>query len=391
MIKLDSKRLLKHFVDIPDPRKNNGQLHKLSDIILISLLAVISGADDFVDISAYGQAKEAWLATFLELPNGIPSHDTFNQIFGILKSNLWQSRFLTWAQELEIPLPTLGDQITNPIDQIHDPIDVLAIDGKTARRSRNALEHGLHTVSIWAASQGIVIAQMQVDEKSNEITAIPELIERTCVAGGIITIDAIGCQKSIAWSAREHHAQYVLGLKRNQPSLFETVAWMFTHGDSLAWHGVEHDYFESIERSHGRGEARRCWVISDLSLLEERHEWRDLQCVVRVRATRETPKGTSVEDRFYITSLACDAALIAGAVRAHWGVENNLHYVLDMSFAEDSSRARVGNAQANLVTVRHIALNLLSLDRVSKMGVKAKRKTAGWDESYLLRILGFRL
>ncbi len=384
MIELDSKQLLKHFIDIPDPRKANGQLHKLSDIILISLLAVISGADDFVDISAYGQAKQAWLSTFLELPNGIPSHDTFNQVFGILKSSLWQSRFLTWAQELEIPPPTLEDQIT-------DRVDVLAIDGKTARRSRNADSHGLHTVSIWAANQGIVMAQLQVAEKSNEITAIPELIERTCVAGGIITIDAMGCQKNIAWTAREHHAEYVLGLKKNQPNLFETVSWMFTHADSLGWQGIAHDYFETVERSHGRGEMRRCWVVSDLSLLEESHHWRDLQCVVRVRATRETAKGTSVEDRFYITSLSCDANLIARAIRAHWGVENNLHYVLDMSFAEDLSRARVGNAQANLVTVRHIALNLLSLDRVSKMGVKAKRKTAGWDESYLLRVLGFRL
>jgi predicted transposase YbfD/YdcC len=383
MIEIDSKHLLKHFADIPDPRQANGKLHNLTDIILISILAVLSGADDFVDIAAYGQAKETWLKTFLELPNGIPSHDTFNLVFSLLKPSLWQARFIIWAQELEIPLPVRDD---NGLI-----MDVLAIDGKTARRSRNADEHGLHTISIWSASQGIVIAQLQVPEKSNEITAIPEIIERACVAGGIITIDAMGCQKNIAWTAREHHADYVFGLKNNQPKLLETVTWMFNHADSIAWQNLPFDHHQTIEQAHGRGETRRCWVMSDLSLLEEAKAWRDLRCVVRVEATRETSKGTSVEVRYYITSLGCDARLVMQAIRLHWGVENNLHYVLDMSFAEDLSRTRERNAQANLVTVRHIALNLLSLDRVSRVGVKAKRKKAGWDESYLLDVLGFRL
>lgn len=383
MIEIDSKHLLKHFADIPDPRRANGKLHNLTDIILISILAVLSGADDFVDIAAYGQAKEAWLKTFLELPNGIPSHDTLNLVFSLLKPSLWQSRFISWAQELEIPPPVR--------DENGLIVDVLAIDGKTARRSRNADEHGLHTVSIWAASQGIVIAQLQVPEKSNEITAIPEIIESTCVAGGIITIDAMGCQKNIAWTAREHHADYVFGLKNNQPKLLEMVSWMFTHADSIGWKNIVHDYHQTVEQGHGRGETRRCWVMSDLSLLEDAKSWRDLRCVVRIEATRETLKGVSVEVRYYITSLSCDARVIMQAIRLHWGVENKLHYVLDLSFAEDLNRTRVRNAQANLVTVRHVALNLLSLDRVSRVGVKAKRKKAGWDEGYLLDVLGFRL
>ena len=183
MISIDSKQLQKHFADIPDPRSAQGQLHQLSDIILISILAVISGADDFTEIAVYGQAKEPWIKTFLELPNGIPSHDTFNAVFSVLKASLWQSRFITWAQELEIPPPVR--------DENGLMVDVLAIDGKTARRSRTADAHGLHTVSVWAANQGLVIAQLQVPEKSNEITAIPEIIEATCVAGGVITIDAI--------------------------------------------------------------------------------------------------------------------------------------------------------------------------------------------------------
>jgi predicted transposase YbfD/YdcC len=383
VINIDSKQLQKHFADIPDPRGAQGQLHQLSDIILISILAVISGADDFTEIAVYGQAKEPWLKTFLELPNGIPSHDTFNAVFSVLKASLWQSRFITWAQELEIPPPVRDENGLMG--------DVLAIDGKTARRSRTADAHGLHTVSIWAANQGLVIAQLQVSEKSNEITAIPEIIEATCVAGGVITIDAMGCQKNIAWTIREHHADYVLGLKKNQPQLLETVEWMFDHADSIAWQGTPHDYFESVEQGHGRVETRRCWVISDLSLLEDRAAWRDLRCVVRIESTRVTSKGSSVERRYFLSSLPCDADLTARVIRAHWGIENCLHYMLDVGFAEDWSRARVGNAQANLVTVRHVALNLLRLDQDSRVGMKAKRKAAAWDENYLLDVLGFRL
>jgi predicted transposase YbfD/YdcC len=386
MIGIDSRLLLKHFANIPDPRKAKGQLHRLTDIIVISILAVISGADTFVDMEIYAKAKEPWLRTFLELPNGIPSHDTFRWIFSILKPSLWQTRFINWVQELEIPAPILNEN-----QEVVEVLDVMAIDGKTARRSRNANEHGLHTVSIWSVRQGIVIAQLEVPEKSNEITAIPEIIENTCVEGGIVTIDAMGCQKNIAWSIRENKADYVLNLKKNQADLLETVTWLFDDADSIGWKDVKHDYFLNMNKKHGREETRRCWVLSDLSVIEEQADWRDLRCVVRLEATRVTRKGTSVETRYYLTSLDCDAKKIGGAIRLHWGIENSLHYVLDMSFTEDMNRTQERNSQANLVTVRHIALNLLSLDRSSRMSMKGKRKTAGWDENYLLEVLGFRL
>lgn len=385
MTEISSLQLYKHFADIPDQRKTRGKLHHLSDIIVISLLAMISGADDFVQIALYGQRKEVWLKTFLELPNGIPSHDTFRQVFATLKSSLWQSRFIAWIRELEITPPEF-----NQHGQVIDAIDVLAIDGKTARRSRHLDAHGLHTVSIWAASQGIVIAQLQVPEKSNEITAIPEIIESACVAGGIITIDAMGCQKSIAWAAREHLADYILGLKNNQPELFEMTTFMFDHADSLEWKGIEHDYFEQVEQSHGRQETRRCWVMTDLSLLEQAKDWRDLRSVVRVEATRKTRKGESCEVRYFLSSLGANASLMARAIRKHWGIENSLHYVLDMTFHEDWNRTRVGYAQANLVTLRHVVLNLFSLEKRYKMSMKAKRKCAGWDDAYVLEVLGFK-
>lgn len=382
MIEIDSKQLLKHFTNIPDPRRTKGQLHHLTDIIVISILAVISGADTFTDIEIYARAKEPWLKTFLELPNGIPSHDTFKWVLSLLKPSLWQTRFINWVKELEIPAPVLNEN--------HQIINVMAIDGKTARRSRNANEHGLHTVSIWSVSQGIVIAQTQVPEKSNEITAIPEIIENTCVEGSIITIDAMGCQKDIAGCIRENKADYILNLKKNQANLLETVTWLFDDADSVLWKDVQHDYFESTNKKHGREETRRCWVLSDLSVLgKELANWRDLCCVVRLEATRVTKKGTSVETRYFLTSLSCDAKKIGSAIRLHWSVENSLHYVLDMSFAEDMNRTQERNAQANLVTIRHIALNLLSLDRSSRLSMRGKRKTAGWDDNYLLEVLGF--
>ena len=385
----DPASLLEHFINIPDPRNARGTLHSLRDIIVISILAVISGANTFVDIAGYAKAKEPWLRTFLQLTNGTPSHDTFNHVFAILNPHDWHSRFLRWAQELKVLTPELEDESQ----------EILALDGKTARRARNADQHGLHTISVWAVNAGIVLAQAQVPEKQNEITALPDLIETSNVAGSIVTMDALckarlgvtGTQKNIAWRIREHHADYMLALKDNHPKLAADVTWLFDHADSLGWQGIPHGFFESFTKAHGREETRRYWVLSDLSLLENRASWRDLQCVVRVESTRVTVKGTSVERRYFLTSLPCDVQRCARAIRLHWGVENCLHWVLDMAFGEDSNRAREGNVQANLVTVRHVALNLLKLERSLSVGVLAKRLRAGWDEAYLLRVVGIEL
>lgn len=228
---------------------------------------------------------------------------------------------------------------------------------------------------------------MNVPDKTNEITVIPELLEIIQPAGAVITIDAMGTQKAIAWTIREHHAHYVLALKGNHPKLFEDTTWLFAHADSLNWSGTPHSYAKTTNQGHGRIETRECWVLPNLEIVDERLAWRDLNAVVRVRGTREIDGRVSVEDRLFITSLPSDAARVMRAVRLHWGIENGLHWVLDASFDEDHSRARLGNTQANLVAVRHLAVSVLKRDRSVKAGVGTKRFRAALDEDYLLRLL----
>lgn len=372
---IDGLGLLKHFTTIPDPRQPRGIRHNLADIICIAVLAVICNANTYPEIHHYADTKQNWLKTFLDLPNGIPSIDTFERVFRILNPSVWQSRFLEWTQELVLPeLPTGEDEI-------------LAIDGKTARRSRNADQHGLHTVSVWSSQYEITLAQTSVPEKTNEITVIPELLEIVQPAGAVVTIDAMGTQKAIAWTIREHHAHYVLSLKDNHPKLFADTTWLFNHADSLNWTEIEHSYAKTSDQGHGRVETRECWVLTNLEILDERQAWRDLNAVVRVRGTREINGVVSVEDRFFITSLPSDASRVMRAVRFHWGIENGLHWVLDVAFDEDDSRVRVGNGQANLVAVRHLALSVLKRDKSVKGGVATKRFRAALDDAYVLRLL----
>ena len=352
-------KLLAHFTVVPDPRAQNVQ-HKLTDILALAICAVICGANTFTEIAHYGQGKQDLLGKFLELKNGIPSHDTFRRVFMVLDAEAWQGVFFTWTRSLVL-------------EQTDVPTEVRAVDGKFSRAS------GLHTVSVWASEHHVVLAQEQVPDKTNEITVIPELLEVLDIAGTTVTVDAAGTQKQIAWAAREHHADYVLALKGNHPKLFEDVKWLFSqHDDPAHWF--------SQEKGHGRTETREVWLLGNLGFLEGTAAWRDLAGVARVRCTREIKGEVTINDRYFLTSLT-DVNALAHAVRAHWGIENSLHWILDVAFCEDANRARTENAQANLVTLRHLATNQLKRETSLKASIKTKRMRAGWDDDYLLKVL----
>lgn len=376
MNEIEISSVLRHLVDFPDPRSARGIRHKLVEIICISVLAVICRANTFAEIEQYGKAKEVWLRRFLELPFGIPSVDTFERVFAVLNPRVWDGWFWGWRESLSLPELPEGEE------------EVLAIDGKTSRRSHWVGLGALHTVSVWSSQYGLVIAQEQVDEKSNEITAIPELLGSINAAGSVVTTDAMGCQKNIAWLIRDQQAHYLLALKDNHPKLFEDTQWLFTHADSCNWHHIPHSYAQTHNQGHGRMETRECWVLGNLDILDDKSAWKDLNALVRLRSTRTLDGKTSVEDRFYITSLPLDAHRVMRPIRLHWGIENGLHWVLDTAFREDLSRARNQNAQANLVAVRHLTINVLKQDKSIKGGIETKRARASWDDSYLRSLLG---
>ena len=372
--------MLAHFTDLPDPRAARGIRHRLDDIVCISIIAVICGADTYSAIHQYAVANKTWLKSFLALPSGIPSQDTFERMFALLEPTVWQPRLLEWTKDLALPELAEGED------------EVLAVDGKTARRSHQGGLGALHMVSVWSSQFEIVLAQEEVDKKTNEMTVIPDLLEIVNPAAAVVTIDAMGTQKQIAWTIREHHAHYLLALKNNHPTLAADTRWLFDDADQSGWETCPHSYAKTVERGHGRREIRECWVLDDLSIFETEtlDAWRDLRCVVRVRSSRHLdhdPK-VHVQDRYFITSLPNDAARILRAARLHWGIENGLHWVLDVAFDEDRSRARRENAQANWAAIRRLVVSLLKRDKTLKVGVKAKRLRAGWDRSYLCKILG---
>jgi predicted transposase YbfD/YdcC len=362
-----------YFGRLEDPRSDHTKRHKLIDIITIAICGVICGADSWVDLELFGKSKEGWLKGFLELPNGIPSHDTFGRVFARLDAQQFRDRFLEWVQA--VSAVTHGQ--------------VIAIDGKTIRRShdRTSGKGAIHMVSAWASENRLVLGQTKVAEKSNEITAIPELLALLDVAGCIVTIDAMGCQKEIARLIIEESGDYVLALKANQGQLYREVQELFEDEGLVTAAG---DFHETVNKGHGRVEHRRCWSIADpecLSYLSPRGEWRGLRSVAKVTGERHIGEKVSIESRFYISSLSGNAEQLLWAIRTHWGIENSLHWVLDIAFREDESRIRTGHGPENLATIRHAALNLLRQETTSKGGVKARRLRAGWDEDYLLKVL----
>lgn len=366
-----------HFGGMPDPRRRQGRRHGLSDMMVIAVTAVVCAADSWADVHDFGEAKLKWFKTFLDLPHGIPSQDTFERVFSRLDPDAFERCFVAWTQAVSA---RSGGQL-------------MAIDGKRIRRS---FEHAwsqstaTHLVSAFVSANATVFAQLAVDSEGNEITTIPRLLKLLDLHGATVTIDAIGCQTAIARQIVEQGGDYVLCVKDNQPGLAKALKADLDDMVRAEFQGVPHDHWETVEGDHGRIETRRVWTTPSIDWLgPEQDRWVGLRSVGVVEAVREVPaQGVSCERRYYISSLpGADAQGLAAAVRGHWGIENRLHYVLDVAFAEDQSRVRKGHAAENLSRIRRIALNLLRRETTKKRGIKGKRLNAAWDHDYLLRLL----
>lgn len=366
-----------YFDGLDDPRVDRTRRHKFIDILVIGICTVICGGDDYGSMEAFGKAKEGWLRTILELPNGIPSHDTFWRVFSALDAEQFQACFLEWMAAVS--------DLTGG--------EIIALDGKQLRRSHDKSNNkaAVHMVSAWATSNRLVLGQVKVDEKSNEIKAIPELLERLDLQGCLVTIDAMGCQVDIADRILEKEGDYLFSLKGNQSNLHEDVVLLFDDLEESDFSAYDYDYAKTVDKDHGRIEVRHCWTITDPELIQHLRgadRFPALHTVVRVRSERYVGDEHSVEDRHFIGSATPLAAEALRATRAHWQIENSLHWVLDIAFREDESRLRTGNGPQNFAVLRHIALNALKQERTAKLGVKNKRLKAGWDEAYLLKVLG---
>lgn len=367
-----------HFGEIDDPRYHHSPPHLLVDIITIALCALISGANDWEAVAAFGRAKESWLRTFLRLPNGIPSADTFERVFAQIDPEQFRASFIHWVASLS--------QLTGG--------EVVAIDGKTLCGSvdRSNDRKAIHLVSAWASQNRLVLGQVKVDDKSNEITAIPELLRLLTLPGCIVTIDAMGCQTEIAAQIVAQGADYVLALKQNQGHLYREVARLFKDALTEPRRGIPVETAQTIEKGHGRLEKRQAWTISHpdyLKYLDPTGRWAGLESVVRIDSQRQFNHQHSHESRYYISSLPGEPNLLNTVVRTHWTIENQLHWVLDVAFREDDCRVQRGSAPENLAVLRQMALNLLKREHTSKLSIQNKRLRAAWDNDYLLLILSF--
>ena len=368
--------LIERFLKLEDPRDNSAKRHNLIDVIVIAICAVVCGADSWVDVEMFGKSKKSWLSRILELPNGIPSHDTFGRVFAMLDPVQFERCFTEW------------------VDAVNEVMEgqVVAIDGKTVRRShdRVAGKSAIHMVSAWASANQLILGQVKVDDHSNEITAIPQLLDTLDVSGCTVTIDAMGCQKEIAKTIVEKDADYILALKRNQPQLYDDAEDMFEQSRRSGFSDLGYHFCETVEKGHGRIEKRRCWAVSEpehLGYMDERGEWAELRSLAMIESERTENGKTSTQTRYYISSLPDDARKLLSGVRTHWGIENSVHWVLDVAFGEDDSRVRTGHAAENFSVLRRMALNMLKHETTSQGGVAARRKRAGWDEDYLLKVL----
>jgi predicted transposase YbfD/YdcC len=368
------KTLVEHFSGITDPRVDRTKRHKLIDILVIAICATICGAEGWEEFELFGQSKIDWFKRFLELANGIPSDDTFRRVFARISPHQFQQCFLEWVRSVY--------ELTQG--------QVIAIDGKQSRRSydRAGGKSAINMVSAWASDNQMVLGQVKVDDKSNEITAIPELLELLEITGCIVTIDAMGCQTDIAAKIIEKEADYVLSVKGNQGNLYDDIKEYFDWALADKFELTRFTTDETTDHQHGRIEVRRCYATSDCDWLRKKGEWRGLRSIVMVERERTIlGEETSRERKYYISSLEADAKQLGRSIRSHWSIENQLHWVLDMGFREDESRIRKDHSPENVATLKHIALNLLKQERTTKVGIKSKRLKAGWDESYLLKVL----
>ena len=362
-----------HFGNLRDPRAAHSIEHKLLDILVISICGTISGANDFTAIAEYGKSKKKWLKTFLELENGIPSADTFERIFARLNPSELQKCFIGWMEAVH---KTTDGELIN-------------IDGKTLRGAKEAGNSRslIHMVSVWSATQHLVLGQKKVSEKSNEITAIPPLLEMLAIRGCLVSIDAMGCQTEIATTIIEQGADYVLALKGNQGNLHDDVSQLFTSSRSQKFHNIEHQFHSTVEKGHGRIEKRSYWTMGNTEFLIGAEKWTGLKSIGMVESERNVNGVVSIQQRYYILSIESDVHRFSQSVRSHWSIENQLHWILDVGFDEDASQCCRGYTAENLAVIRHVGINLLSRDKKTKVGVKTKRLKAGWDDNYLKHIL----
>ncbi|MFO1433227.1 MAG: ISAs1 family transposase [Candidatus Competibacteraceae bacterium] len=364
-------RLSDHVDSLPDPREAGLIEHKLLDIITIAICAVICGADSWVEIEAFGKAQYEWLRGFLELPNGIPSHDTFGRVLARLSAVAFQRCFASWIQT--VFTVTQGQ--------------VIAVDGKTLRRSydRGAGKAAIPIVSAWASANRLVLGQVKTDDKSNAITAIPERLKLLDLKGGIVTIDAMGCQRAIAAQIIAQEGDSVLALKGNQGGLYEDVCTFFDAAQARQCNGIPHRYHQTVDGDHGRVEVRRYWTVDQIDWLADRPKEKELKLIGMVESERQRGDSVTVERRYYLASLADDAVRFGHAVRSHWSIENPLHGSLDVTFNEDACRVRQGETAENFAVLRHIALSLLRQEKTAKGGLKTKRFKAALEIDYLYK------
>jgi len=375
--------LIEHFKNLADPRMARTRDHELIDVLVIAICCLLCAGESFNDMEDFGRAKEDWFKTFLKLRNGIPSHDTFNRVFAAIDPKAFLECFLCWTQS-----------VRQAIAQ-----EIVALDGKALRGALNAKESIKYIVSAWADGNGLVLGQWKVEDKSNEITALPELLRVLELAGCIVTIDAMGCQKKIAREIKEADADYVLALKGNQETVHQEVQSFLDEtlaekkkqrpaGAVVPKAAATLVEWETVEKDHGRMETRRYYQSDQLDWFADKDKWEGLASVGMIEATRQIKGKISVERRYYLSSLKLDVQAFARAVRSHWCIENKVHWALDVSFGEDQSRARAGHAAENLATLRRLALNLLKGEKTKKRGLRGKQLNASWHHPYLLKLLG---
>lgn len=363
------KKTIDTFFETIEDHRHHNKLHKLIDVIIITICGVVAGADTYEQIENFGKKRKRWLSKFLELPHGIPSHDTFDRIFERINPQQFQDGFKKWIAS--VARQTKGQ--------------VVAIDGKTLRRSHDKSDNkkAIHMISAWASTNQIILGQLKTDEKSNEITAIPYLLKLLDLSGCIITIDAMGTQKKIAQTIIDKKSDYILALKENHKTLYEDSTRFFDEMNAMRKQGYVFDEHTTVDGGHGRIETRRYIMTSDIDWLEDKENWSGLRSLGMVESTREINGKSSYEKRYYISSLDVSAQEFGDAVRQHWGIENSVHWVLDIAFREDESRIRKGHGPENFAAIRHIALNLLRQDKSFKGSIKSKRLNAAMDPQYL--------